>query len=52
MLQNTLSVHPGDHVICFTGLPPRSSEGDADIAQATAIWPKVADEFNRYGTAP
>ncbi len=29
----------------------KTSEGDADIAQATAIWPKVADEFNRYGIA-
>jgi len=30
----------------------KTSEGDADIAQATAIWPNVAGEFNRYGIAP
>jgi tetratricopeptide (TPR) repeat protein/predicted aspartyl protease len=30
----------------------KTSEGDADIAQATAIWPNVASEFNRYGIAP
>ncbi len=28
------------------------SEGEADIAQATAIWPKIADEFTRHGIAP
>ncbi len=30
----------------------KTSEGDADIAQATALWPNVAGEFNRYGIAP
>jgi tetratricopeptide (TPR) repeat protein len=30
----------------------KTSEGEADIAQAAAIWPKVADEFNRHGIAP
>jgi tetratricopeptide (TPR) repeat protein/predicted aspartyl protease len=30
----------------------KTSEGDADIAQATAIWPNIAGEFNRYGIAP
>jgi tetratricopeptide (TPR) repeat protein len=28
------------------------AEGEADIAQATAIWPHVADEFKRRGIAP
>ncbi len=28
------------------------SEGQADIAQATSIWPKIAEEFNRHGIAP
>jgi tetratricopeptide (TPR) repeat protein len=28
------------------------SEGESDIAQATAIWPQVADEFKRRGIAP
>jgi tetratricopeptide (TPR) repeat protein len=27
------------------------SEGQADIAQATSIWPKIAEEFNRHGIA-
>jgi len=30
----------------------KTSEGEADIAQATAIWPKIADEFTRHGIAP
>ena len=30
----------------------RTAEGDADIAQATALWPKIADEFSRRGIAP
>jgi len=28
------------------------SEGETDIAQATAIWPQVADEFKRRGISP
>jgi tetratricopeptide (TPR) repeat protein/predicted aspartyl protease len=27
----------------------KTSEGDADIAQATAVWPQVVEEFKRYG---
>jgi tetratricopeptide (TPR) repeat protein/predicted aspartyl protease len=30
----------------------RIAEGEADIARATALWPKVADEFTRHGIAP
>jgi tetratricopeptide (TPR) repeat protein len=30
----------------------KTSEGEADIAQAKALWPKVADEFDRRGIAP
>jgi tetratricopeptide (TPR) repeat protein len=30
----------------------KTSEGDADIAQATALWPNVAGDFNRYGIIP
>jgi tetratricopeptide (TPR) repeat protein len=29
-----------------------TSDGDADIAQATAIWPRVAEEFKRRGIVP
>ena len=29
-----------------------TSEGEGDIAQATAIWPQVADEFKRRGITP
>jgi tetratricopeptide (TPR) repeat protein len=29
-----------------------NSGGEADIAQATAIWPQVADEFKRRGITP
>jgi tetratricopeptide (TPR) repeat protein len=27
-------------------------EGQADIAQAASLWPKIAEEFNRHGIAP
>jgi tetratricopeptide (TPR) repeat protein len=27
----------------------KSAEGQSDLAQATAIWPQVADEFKRWG---
>ncbi len=30
----------------------KTPEGEADIAQATALSPKIADEFNRHGIAP
>ena len=30
----------------------KTSDGDADIAQATAIWPQVGDEFKRRGIVP
>jgi tetratricopeptide (TPR) repeat protein/predicted aspartyl protease len=30
----------------------RAPDGQADIAQAIALAPKVADDFNRYGIAP
>lgn len=30
----------------------RTSEGDADIAQATAVWPEVAEDFKRHGIGP
>jgi tetratricopeptide (TPR) repeat protein len=30
----------------------RSAEGQADIAQATALSPKVTEEFDRHGIAP
>ena len=30
----------------------KTSEGAADIAQATALWPQVTDEFKRHGIAP
>jgi tetratricopeptide (TPR) repeat protein len=30
----------------------RISEGQADIAQATALWPQIADTFSRHGITP
>jgi len=30
----------------------KTSDAEADIAQATALWPKIADEFNRRGITP
>jgi tetratricopeptide (TPR) repeat protein len=30
----------------------RTSDGEADIAQATAVWAKVAEEFKRRGIVP
>ena len=30
----------------------KSSDGDADIAQATALWPQVVEEFKRRGIVP
>jgi tetratricopeptide (TPR) repeat protein len=30
----------------------KTSDGDADIAQATAVWPKVTQEFKRRGIIP
>ncbi|HMK86477.1 MAG TPA: aspartyl protease family protein [Steroidobacteraceae bacterium] len=30
----------------------KTSQGQADIAQATAFWPQIADEFERRGIAP
>jgi len=30
----------------------KTSEGDADVAQATAVWPEVAEEFKRRGIVP
>jgi tetratricopeptide (TPR) repeat protein len=30
----------------------KSAESQADLDQATAIWPQVADEFKRWGIAP
>jgi tetratricopeptide (TPR) repeat protein/predicted aspartyl protease len=30
----------------------RAAEGQADMDQAVAIWPKVADEFKKWGIAP
>jgi len=30
----------------------KTSDGDADIAQATAVWPKVMEEFKRRGIVP
>jgi tetratricopeptide (TPR) repeat protein len=30
----------------------KTSDGDADIAQATALWPRVVEEFKRHGIAP
>ena len=30
----------------------RTSDGDADIAQATAVWPQVVEEFKRRGIVP
>ena len=29
-----------------------NSAGDADIAQATAVWPQIAEEFSRRGIVP
>jgi tetratricopeptide (TPR) repeat protein len=30
----------------------KTSDGDADIAQATAVWPQVVEEFKRRGIVP
>jgi tetratricopeptide (TPR) repeat protein len=30
----------------------KTSDGEADIEQATAVWPKVAEEFKRRGIVP
>jgi tetratricopeptide (TPR) repeat protein/predicted aspartyl protease len=30
----------------------KTSDGDADIAQATAVWPRVVEEFKRRGIIP
>jgi len=30
----------------------KTSEGDADIAHATALWPRVVEEFKRRGIVP
>jgi tetratricopeptide (TPR) repeat protein len=30
----------------------RTPEGEADIAQAAALWPQVAEEFTRHGISP
>jgi tetratricopeptide (TPR) repeat protein len=30
----------------------KTSDGDADIAQATAVWPRVVEEFKRRGIVP
>jgi tetratricopeptide (TPR) repeat protein/predicted aspartyl protease len=30
----------------------KTSDGDADIAKATALWPRVVEEFKRHGIAP
>jgi tetratricopeptide (TPR) repeat protein/predicted aspartyl protease len=30
----------------------KASDGDADVAQATALWPRVAEEFKRRGIVP
>jgi tetratricopeptide (TPR) repeat protein/predicted aspartyl protease len=30
----------------------KTSDGDADIAQATALWPRVVEEFKRRGIVP
>jgi tetratricopeptide (TPR) repeat protein len=29
-----------------------TADGEADIAQATALWPQVVEEFKRHGIAP
>jgi len=29
-----------------------NAEGDADIAEAAAVWPRVAEEFARRGITP
>jgi hypothetical protein len=30
----------------------KTAQGQADIAQATAVWTHVAEAFNRHGIAP
>jgi tetratricopeptide (TPR) repeat protein len=30
----------------------KTEEGEADIAAAAKVWPKIADEFNRRGITP
>jgi tetratricopeptide (TPR) repeat protein/predicted aspartyl protease len=30
----------------------KTSDGDADIAQATAVWPRIVEEFKRRGIVP
>jgi hypothetical protein len=30
----------------------KTADGEADISQAMALWPKIADEFTRRGIAP
>jgi tetratricopeptide (TPR) repeat protein len=30
----------------------KTSDGDADIAQATTLWPRIAEEFKRRGIVP
>ncbi len=30
----------------------KTADGDADIAQATAVWPQVGEEFKRHGIVP
>ncbi len=30
----------------------KTSDGDADIVQATAVWPQVVEEFKRRGIVP
>jgi hypothetical protein len=50
MLQNTLTVHK--RPVGIDKLRRQKiSEGPADIAQATSLWPKIAEEFNRHGIA-